>query len=66
MEFKDDLLGFRVRNNLTQKEVGELLNISSKSISRYECGNVMPNKLHKIVFSNKMKEYEEKGGKKDV
>ena len=42
MAISDKILEYRQKNKLTQKELGELLNVSDKVISRWERGVTLP------------------------
>ena len=42
MEFKDRLKELRAREGLTQKDLGEKLNVTAQAISRWENGEVEP------------------------
>ena len=44
MEFKDRLKSLRLKNGITQKELGTTLNVSRSSISLYELGYSMPSR----------------------
>ena len=40
--FGNNLKRLRLAKNYTQEQAAEKLNVSSKAISRWECGNAMP------------------------
>ncbi|MBQ7875416.1 MAG: helix-turn-helix domain-containing protein [Oscillospiraceae bacterium] len=40
--FADNLKRFRAEKNYTQEQVAELLCVSAQSVSRWECGNTLP------------------------
>lgn len=42
MAISDKILEYRQKNKLTQKELGELFNVSDKVISRWERGVTLP------------------------
>ena len=42
MVFSDNLRKFRQQKNLTQEQVGEILNVSAHTISRWECNTTLP------------------------
>lgn len=60
MNFGEMVLDFRVKHNLTQQKVADLFGVSKNMVSRYEKGTDKPNARHRIVFEQKMKEWEEK------
>ena len=60
MSFGQKLLEFRARNNLTQKDVADILGVKKNVIWRYENGVSHPNAMHCIRYTNKMKEWEDK------
>ena len=41
-EFKEVLKGLRIENNLTQKEIANIINVSERKYSRYETGDREP------------------------
>ena len=41
-EFKDVLKGLRIENNLTQKEIANIIDVSERTYSRYETGDREP------------------------
>lgn len=41
-EFKEVLKGLRIENNLTQKEIANIINVSERTYSRYETGDREP------------------------
>lgn len=41
-EFKEVLKGLRIQNNLTQKEIANIINVSERTYSRYETGDREP------------------------
>lgn len=60
MDYGKKLLEFRAKHNLTQKQLAELLSVSSYMVFRYEADMNKPSAKNKIKFENKMKEWEEK------
>ena len=59
MEFGKKLLEFRAKYNLNQKQTSEIVGVSYEMISQYENGKYKPTARNKIIFENKMKEWEE-------
>lgn len=59
MNFGITLLEFRARNDLTQKQIAEILGVGIVMISRYENQVARPTQKNKIRFEQKMKEWEE-------
>ena len=53
------LLDFRAKHNLTQTALSDILGVSLCMIHRYENGSAEPTAKNKIVYENKMKEWEE-------
>ena len=51
MAFKDDVLFVRAKLNLSQKQLGDLMNVSLGTISRWENGKVQPTKKALCAFS---------------
>lgn len=58
MLFSEQLLRFRARNDLSMRETGEILGVSTNMIYRYEIGQNKPSPKNLIIFKNKMEEYE--------
>lgn len=56
MEFKEKVLLVRAKLNLSQKKLGELLNLSLATINRWENGRVQPSKKDLVVFEEFCKE----------
>ncbi len=48
MDFAEKLLSLRKANNLTQEQLAEKLDVSRQSVSKWECGQAVP-ELDKIV-----------------
>jgi transcriptional regulator with XRE-family HTH domain len=53
------LLEFRAKHLLTQTQLANILGVSLNMIHRYENRKSEPTNKNKIVFENKMKEWEE-------
>ena len=60
MDYKQKLLEFRARNDLTQSQLANILDVNVNMVFRYEKGISVPTAVNKIRFENKMKEWEEK------
>lgn len=60
MDFGKKLLEFRAKYSLSQKQTSEIIGVSYEMISQYENGKYKPTARNKIIFENKMKEWEEK------
>lgn len=58
MEYSKKLLEFRAKHNLTQTQLAEILGVGVNMIHRYETQKNEPTEKNKIVFENKMKEWE--------
>lgn len=54
------LLEFRAKHLLTQTQLAEILGVTLNMIHRYENKKSEPTDVNKIIFENKMKEWEEK------
>ena len=54
------LLEFRAKHLLTQTQLAEILGITLTMVHRYETRKSEPSQVKKIIFENKMKEWEEK------
>ena len=54
------LLEFRAKHLLTQTQLAEILGVNVNMIYRYETRKSEPSRVNKIIFENKMKEWEEK------
>ena len=59
MEFGKMLLEFRAKYNLNQKQMAEIVGVSYEMISQYENSKYKPTARNRIIFENKMKEWEE-------
>ena len=59
MDFGKMILEFRAKYNVKQKQMAELVGVSYEMISQYENGKYKPTARNKIIFENKMKEWEE-------
>ena len=66
MDFGKKLLEFRAKYNLNQKQTSEIVGVSYEMISQYENGKYKPTARNKIIFENKMKEWEEKWNVNDA
>lgn len=53
------LLEFRAKHLITQAELAEILGVGVNMIHRYETRKNEPSQVNKIVFENKMREWEE-------
>ena len=60
MDFGKKLLEFRAKYSLSQKQTSEIVGVSYEMISQYENGKYKPTARNKIIFENKMKEWEDK------
>lgn len=54
------LLEFRAKHLLTQTQLAEILGVGLTMIHRYETRKSEPSQVNKIIFENKMKEWEER------
>ena len=52
------LLEFRAKHLLTQVQLAEILGVNVNMIHRYETKKAVPTSVNKIIFENKMKEWE--------
>ena len=59
MDYKQKLLEFRAKNDLTQSQLANILDVNVNMVFRYEKGISGPTAVNKIRFENKMKEWEE-------
>ena len=59
MDYKQKLLEFRAKNDLTQIQLANILDVNVNMVFRYENGISVPTAVNKIRFENKMKEWEE-------
>ena len=53
------LLEFRAKHLLTQTQLAEILGVNVNMIYRYETRKSEPSRVNKIIFENRMKEWEE-------
>lgn len=60
MDFGKKLLEFRAKYSLNQKQASGIVGVSYEMISQYENGKRKPTARNKIIFENKMKEWEDK------
>lgn len=54
------LLEFRAKHLLTQTQLADILGVGVIMVHRYETRKSEPSQVKKIIFKNKMKEWEEK------
>lgn len=54
------LLEFRAKHLLTQKQLADILGVDVNTVYRTENKKTEPSQRNKIVYENKMKEWEEK------
>ena len=54
------LLEFRAKHCLTQTQLANILGVTLNMVHRYEKAKSEPKDVNKIIFENKMKEWEEK------
>ena len=59
MDYKQKLLEFRAKNDLTQIQLAKILDVNVNMVFRYEKGISVPTAVNQIRFENKMKEWEE-------
>lgn len=59
MDFGRTLLEFRAKHNLTQKQLADILGVDIITVYRTENKKTEPSKRNKIIYENKMKEWEE-------
>ena len=60
MNYGKILLEFRAKHLLTQTQLAEILGVGLNMVHRYETQKNEPTEKNKIVFENKMKEWEER------
>ena len=58
MNFGERLLQFRAKYDLTQQNLAVIFGVTQRMIYLYEANLCKPNPKNKIMFENKMKEYE--------
>lgn len=58
MDFGKIMLSFRANHKLTQTDLAKILGVASNTIHRIENGKNEPTQRNKIIYENKMKEYE--------
>lgn len=56
--FGEKLIAFRAKHDLTQTDVAKLFGTDQKSISNYEREVFHPTRKNKLVYEQKMTEYE--------
>lgn len=54
------LLEFRAKHLLTQTQLANILGVSTGMVHRYETSKNEPSQVNKMIFNQKMKEWEEK------
>ena len=54
------LLEFRAKHLLTQKQLADILGVDDNTVYRTENKKTEPSQRNKIIYQNKMKEWEEK------
>ena len=59
MDFRQVLLEFRAKHNLTQIQAARVIDVNKNMIHRYENSISNPTARNKIKFENKMREWEE-------
>ena len=59
MDFGKMILEFRAKYNLNQKQMAEIVGVSYEMISQCANGKYKPTARNRIIFENKMKEWEE-------
>lgn len=60
MNYGITLLEFRAKHLLTQKQLADILGVDVLTVHRTENKKTEPTKRNKIIYKNKMKEWEEK------
>ena len=58
-KFGQELLKFRAKNDLTQRQVADIIGVGVVMVSRYETGVSEPTSRNKIRFANKLTKWEE-------
>ena len=58
MNYGITLLDFRAKHLLTQTQLAEILGVNVNMIHRYETRKSEPTQVNKIIYENKMKEWE--------
>lgn len=58
MEISKVMLSFRAKHNLTQTQLAEILDVSLNTVHRIECNKNKPTKKNKVMFEEKIKEWE--------
>ena len=59
MNYGITLLEFRAKHLLTQTQLAEILGVTPVMVYKYENKKAEPTQVNKIIFENKMKEWEE-------
>lgn len=60
MTFADELIQFRVRHDISQTELAEILGICQEQVSKYENGKVQPIRKNLLKYQQIMNNYERK------
>ena len=60
MNYGITLLEFRAKHLLTQKQLADILGVDVITVYRTENKKTEPSQRNKIIYENKMKEWEEK------
>lgn len=60
MNYGITLLEFRAKHLLTQKQLADILGVDVLTVYRTENKKTEPTKRNKVIFENKMKEWEGK------
>lgn len=60
MNYGITLLEFRAKHLLTQKQLADILGVEVITVYRTENKKTEPSQRNKIIYENKMKEWEEK------
>lgn len=58
MAFKDILIEFRAKHDLSQANLADILGVSQCMVNKYEKEKHNPTARNKIIYENKMKEWE--------
>ena len=59
MNFGRKLLEFRAKHNMSQVQLAKMFGVATITICRYEMNKYKPSAMHKIVFEEKMRKWEE-------
>lgn len=58
MTFRQMLLEYRAKHDLTQTKLGDILGVCTNMVFKYEHGLSKPTAVNRIRFERKMKEWE--------